>query len=540
MKIFVPALLLLISPWAALAVADPPNQCRVVDVDFLPADKLQIVAWLEDPAGHYVETIFITQQTGTYGIGNRPGRLDFNSGPNWPYGRRETVFPVWAHRHGVTFPKLEFQDEQDTDLSHAVMQSSMELHFCRPLMDGGQDKVQWDAGTCATPPFTDKGHFSATGVSLYPPRVDIARDATRDSMDVEMFTMLNTFDAVSQATPPGGMAAQISWPIPGDLPEGAYVMFVEVSQEFDDNDTYNATSYPSPANIPYGDYGDPYRGQPSVVYSVPFMINETEVIADTQSYAGYGDPDGQDGMLRAPDATITTDTPGSGASRLQLVSDGTAMYRLRVDSHAESDLIAPGAPEAITLVSTDARSATLSFIAPGDDGNVGKVRGYEARVLTGADITDANFESATLISTTIAPEDPGQPQQFVIDNLLPQTSYSIGIRALDNWIDSAGVCHSTGPLSVYSFATPEAPVGSVDACFIATAAYGSLMANDVGLLRQFRDVVLRNSVLGELAVEGYYTFGPAIAGMIGESDLLRATTRDLLAPIVERVKAMKR
>jgi hypothetical protein len=266
----------------------------------------------------------------------------------------------------------------------------------------------------------------------------------------------------------------------------------------------------------------------------------SEVVADTQDYLGYGDPDGMDGNLRSPDNTISTDTPGSGGARLQLVSDGNAMYRLRVDSHAESDLIPPGAPADIALVSTDARTATLSFTAPGDDGNVGRVRGYEARILTGDTITDANFSSATLISATITPVDPGQLETFTVDNLLPQTDYSIGIRALDDWIDSMGVCHNSGPLTVYAFTTPEAPVGSVDACFIATAAYGSVMANDVGMLRQFRDVVLRNSIFGELAVEGYYTFGPAIAGVIGESDLLRATTRDLLAPIVARVKTMKR
>jgi hypothetical protein len=62
------------------------------------------------------------------------------------------------------------------------------------------------------------------------------------------------------------------------------------------------------------------------------------------------------------------------------------------------------------------------------------------------------------------------------------------------------------------------------------------MANDVELLRGFRDSVLRHSVLGELAVETYYTFSPPVAGVIGESELLRWTARTVLAPIVERVR----
>ena len=57
------------------------------------------------------------------------------------------------------------------------------------------------------------------------------------------------------------------------------------------------------------------------------------------------------------------------------------------------------------------------------------------------------------------------------------------------------------------------------------------------MLRRYRDSVLRRSVIGELAVETYYTFGPALAGVVGESDLLRHTARQALAPIVDRIKA---
>src|SRR5262249_25252776 len=102
-----------VGPMALLALLAAParadtGQCHVIDVDFMPTATLQIVAWVEDTTGHYLDTIFITQAVGTYGIGNRPGRFDFNSGspmfPSWPYGRRVTTFPVWAHRHGMTFP----------------------------------------------------------------------------------------------------------------------------------------------------------------------------------------------------------------------------------------------------------------------------------------------------------------------------------------------------------------------------------------------------------------------------------------------------
>src|SRR5690242_2194125 len=87
--------LLALQPIAARA--EGFGQCRVVDIGFTPAPftppagirdfPSQIVIWLEKPAvfpstvGEFVDTIYITQQTGRYGIGNRPGRMDFNSGP---------------------------------------------------------------------------------------------------------------------------------------------------------------------------------------------------------------------------------------------------------------------------------------------------------------------------------------------------------------------------------------------------------------------------------------------------------------------------
>src|ERR1700760_3091199 len=77
---------------------------RCIAAELTPSDSLQIVVWLEDSQGNFIDTLFITQQTGTYGLGNRPGRYDFNSAPMWPYGRRIDTFPVWAHRNGQSFP----------------------------------------------------------------------------------------------------------------------------------------------------------------------------------------------------------------------------------------------------------------------------------------------------------------------------------------------------------------------------------------------------------------------------------------------------
>jgi hypothetical protein len=126
----------------------------------------------------------------------------------------------------------------------------------------------------------------------------------------------------------------------------------------------------------------------------------------------------------------------------------------------------------------------------------------------------------------------GDLQEFEIKGLLGATEYTVGIRAIDD-------CSNRGPIKFFTFETSDRASGEVPWCFVATAAYGSTMANDVDMLRHFRDAMLQHTVLGELAVEAYYTFSPAVSGMISESDVLRASARAVLDPIVTWVRAFR-
>jgi hypothetical protein len=440
----------------------------------------------------------------------------------------------------MTWPEVVFQDGHEDNLSHSVSDSSIEAMppYCRPAsMDGDPgcwpygDKEIWDTGTCATTVHTDKGVFSATQTSLYPPRADLVPQG-EDSPDVAMYRALKPCDAVTHATPAGGDPLAVNWAVPPTLAPGEYVMYVEASKAFDFNASYNATNYPGPPEISYSACGKPYRGQPSVVYRVPFTLSQSEDVEMSSDYVGYGDVNGDTGTLHAPDATITTDTPGSGALRLQLTSDSGNMFRLRVTSFPQLDYAAPGTPTSLEAAEVGATAATLSFVESGDDGNVGTVTSYEVRVRANEPITEDNFDASTLVVATIKPGEPGKVATVELRGLLPETSYYVGVRAYDD-------CYKASALATTEVTTTERVAGAVDACFIATAAYGSKMANDVSALRRFRDEALKSSVFGELAVETYYTFGPSLAGVIGESDVLRATARAALRPIIERVKRFK-
>ncbi|CAK8713849.1 Lysophospholipase L1 [Candidatus Electrothrix aarhusensis] len=69
-------------------------------------------------------------------------------------------------------------------------------------------------------------------------------------------------------------------------------------------------------------------------------------------------------------------------------------------------------------------------------------------------------------------------------------------------------------------------------CFIATAAYGTVLEPQVILLKKFRDLYLLTNRLGSYFVQLYYTYSPPIADFIRQHDILRFVVRILLLPLL--------
>jgi len=69
-------------------------------------------------------------------------------------------------------------------------------------------------------------------------------------------------------------------------------------------------------------------------------------------------------------------------------------------------------------------------------------------------------------------------------------------------------------------------------CFIATAAYGTPMAEEIQILRELRDEYLLTNPLGQALVGIYYRVSPPIAEFITEHPSLRLVVRAGLVPVV--------
>jgi hypothetical protein len=530
---------------SAIAHADQP--CRTVEITFKPVKELQIAVWIEDDKGNYVATAYVTRLTATFGLGNRPGNHFLHSATRFPYGRRDMVLPIWAHKRNRQYrfvvmggllgnsmascrpPASPGDCDDDTVAYHSAV-SSMEPFYCSP--NGGQISTinTMDAVSCASVFTGSKGAYATDGrFSLYPPRADLTQfDPNRDSDDARHFAGDNDLGAISGATPQTEtlLNPPIHWT---PFADGKYVVKIEVSQEGDPPvHQISIDSQPQWNNV-----GTTFIGQPSVVYAVPITVGPQADEQIATAYEGYSDWDGSTGVEHAPDSSMT-DMPGKGAGRLLDVTDNGRTFRVRVRSAPTCGTgtgnCAPPNPPTNLQVTSGATSVDLSFASAnyGPPTNRFDVR-YRVMPISDGDFTQASPPS----QVPPAPGLPGSTVNTSITGLRPTTQYYVAVRAYSACDAPSSVVTASATTGLQKFAV-------LHGCFIATAAYGTPMAAEIDALRAVRDRALLTNPLGRLAVASYYALSPPLANAIASDERLRAGARRLLRPVVDLARAVAR
>jgi hypothetical protein len=594
---------------------------RAIVLTFKPTERAQMAIWVEDANGNFLSTVGLTQAVSVRGIGNRPGAAQMNSGYHWPYGRREGVLPIWAHRRmsapdAKAFPRIIFQRRPEGYASRTCEDSTRDSYFCLSFTAESTRRDGLDAVTCASAFNSDKGRImTSTDVamgysepstiggpptwqatdrtlsltSLYPPRRDFTSCANDSTVDVCMGGTSNCqdhpdsakyadlaraampeIDAITMATPVADMEQTVMFSVPAGWPDGNYTAYVEVNTEGDYNATFNNNTFPAPCTTASSTcgtvewdswalgYGYPYRGQPSVIYAVPFVLGPAATFS-TITPVGYGSVDGTDadpGAMHMMDGSISNDpqgSPGSGADRLKMSTTQTSRLELEVRPCVTD--APPGPPTDLTVepVMDPKHShewAHLHFTVPA---NLAGISRYEVRTSTdphpivagdatsfiqGLPAQAASSKTEALVIPTDA--QPGQAIDVDFGGLSALTHYYVGVRAVDS-------CNRPGDHAVAEVTTTkinftQLPAVSLDPahpqCFIATAAWGSTLAPAVQSMRHARDQLLSEVPLFAVAADLYGRSGPAAASVLGRSPTARVLAREMLGPLGTTAQAL--
>jgi hypothetical protein len=260
------------------------------------------------------------------------------------------------------------------------------------------------------------------------------------------------------------------------------------------------------------------------------------------------DGDTSDPESLCADATNRTDTFSLWAALLddktdELIGSWSAAVSL------ETDIEPPDAPADIKVQVGD-RNAKVGWssdgieeyagayvlymptTSSGGDGDAGAVQDGGAFACSGplaeGDEWDRNnspaFDKKVLksegTSTTIRP-------------LVNEATYQFSVVSYDAFLNdsvlSEVVCGVPwGTDGFFSDYKSSGGTGGGNFCFVATAAFGDYDHPVVKVLRGFRDEFLAPMPGGEALINAYYSAGPAMARVVGESPVLRFGTRSVL------------
>ena len=228
-----------------------------------------------------------------------------NSGFHWPYGRREGVLPIWAHRRAsapgaMQFPRIIFQHRPEGYASRTCEDSTHDAYYClsfsadttrkdAPGRHHLRERVQQrqgpdpaaerdvqpsrvTAGADGHQP-KPRGHVAVPAAARLRRRAPTPRrwtpawaapaaariTRTPRSYADNARAAMPEIDAVTMATPPADVEQTVMFSVPPTWPDGEYVAYIEINTEGDYNGTFNSDRLPDAAVERVGLVGDELR-----------------------------------------------------------------------------------------------------------------------------------------------------------------------------------------------------------------------------------------------------------------------------------------
>lgn len=388
---------------------------------------------------------------------------------------------------------------------------------------GEMIEIQWDAYIYHGPGTIDLD-FSENGGTSYTPIVS----------DIPILSSAETVGAYL-------------WTVP--VIDSALCM-VKVRYTTDTQSTYTGTSSPFTIGSPGGGGGgggdDPGDGEPG-----EFMLT----IGPSKDNTLYEDPAG--GLSNGAGDHLFAGKTAVGNIRRGLIAfdinaevpSGATITRVSLSLNVSK--VASASPQEVALIPMAADWGEGSSDAPleegmgttATDGDATWIHSFSPSLLWGT--PGGDFASGTTATVSVAGT-----------GLHTFVSTAAMISDVQSWLDTpasnwgwlvAGAESFSG--TAVRFDTREngivanRPTLTVDfdiggggggdgSCFIATAAYGTPLATEIGILREFRDAYLLDTSLGAALVDAYYRISPPVANKVSASPALGAIVRLLLLPVL--------
>jgi len=229
-------------------------------------------------------------------------------------------------------------------------------------------------------------------------------------------------------------------------------------------------------------------------------------------------------LVLGTDYTITHTDPGVSASLTILSSPYLAGKLTDID-------------ESVALtIDFDVDTATFTITASGIQPSISPTTAEYDIIDQGDVITAITWGTATSVVSILDDDEYilAEGIHYTVTDTIPGVSANLIILSstyLTDKLDSFGEdVVLTIDFDVGRDATLT--INVLEICFIATAAYGTPMAEEIQILREFRDEYLLTNPLGQTLVDLYYRVSPPIAEFITKNPSLKPIVRAGLLPAV--------